>query len=103
MTHLHPDDRVAREPGGPIRGPEPAYVPEHAAPLDVLTDELVQRVLTELRRHLVEDVIVELQLREHLVYREHLDWWQRLQWALVGAFVSLLLMLAMQFGVWGVT
>lgn len=96
MTRLHPDDLA---PGGPI----PAYVPEHAAPVDVLTDQVVQAALTELRRTLTEHVIVELQLREHLVYREHLDWWQRAQWASVGAAGALVAGLVVLLVVWGLS
>jgi hypothetical protein len=97
MTHLHPDDRASREP-------EPAYVPEHASALDKLTDHVTQVVLDDLRRHLTEYVIVELQLREHLVYRRHpADRWQRVSWALVGAAAALLLMLALLFSVWGIS
>ena len=97
MTYLHPDDRASREPG-------PAYVPEHASALDKLTDHVTQVVLDDLRRHLTEHVIVELQLREHLVYRRHpADRWQRVLWASVGAAAALLVGLAILFGVWGLT
>lgn len=97
VTHLHPDDWA---PGGPVSGPA-VYVPEHASVLDELTDHVTQVVLDDLRRTLTEHVIVELQLREHLVYRGHsADRWQRVLWAMLGAGAALVLMLAVVLGVW---
>ena len=99
MTHLYPDD----QPTDPRPGPA-VYVPEHASSLDQLTDHVTRAVLDDLRRHLTEHVIVELQLREHLVYRGHpVDRWQRALWALVGAAAALLAGLVVLLVVWGLT